>query len=93
MDGVGRLSAAPAVRWGAAAGLAVLVLLAPGISEGCSFCAYGRGDANTAYLLTAAAMGTLPIGFGVGLALWLRKKTRAAARGAADGDASTTTTE
>jgi len=78
------MSAVRAGRWGGVAvAAAAAALLVPAACAACSSCTAGRGDANIAYLATAAAMGSLPIGFGVGLTLWLRKRSRDMEAGAA----------
>jgi DNA-binding helix-hairpin-helix protein with protein kinase domain len=49
----------------------------PGIASACPYCA-GSREAGSAYFLSAVGMGLLPIGLGVGLVLWLRRRMRAA---------------
>jgi hypothetical protein len=55
-----------------------LAALAPGIASACPYCA-GSREAGSAYFLSAVGMGLLPIGFGVGLVLWLRRRLQAGA--------------
>lgn len=50
----------------------------PGAAWACPYCA-GSREAGSAYFMTAIGMGLLPIGFGVGLVLWLRRRLRAGA--------------
>jgi hypothetical protein len=64
------------MRRGLAIAVLALAALAPGIASACPYCA-GSREAGGAYLLSAVGMGLLPIGFGVGLVLWLRRRLRA----------------
>lgn len=61
-------------------------LAAAGMAEGCSFCGAARKDASIAYVVTAAGMGLMPIAFGAGLVLWLRRKYRRAGENAGGGE-------
>lgn len=61
----------------AAPGLGVLLVAAwPGLASACAYCASSRGSTSAAYFWTAVGLGSLPIGFGGGLALWLRARYR-----------------
>jgi len=59
----------------AAAIAAALACVRPGIALACPYCA-GSRDAGTAYLISAVGMGLLPVGLGLGLVLWLRRRLR-----------------
>ena len=51
----------------------------PGLALACPYCA-GSREAGSAYFLSAVGMALLPIGFGVGLVLWLRRRMRGGAQ-------------
>jgi hypothetical protein len=58
-----------------APGLGALLLATwPGLASACAYCASSRDSSSAAYLWTAVGLGSLPIGFGGGLALWLRAR-------------------
>ena len=65
----------PGSRVGRRTALAAAILLAAwsGVAAACPYCA-GSREAGSAYFMTAIGMGLLPIGFGVGLVIWLRRR-------------------
>jgi len=60
------------------AAVCALAAALPGLALACPYCA-GSREAGGAYFLSAIGMAFLPIGFGVGLVLWLRRRMRGGA--------------
>lgn len=72
-------SATPARAVAASALRAIMVVLAatawPAVASACPYCALSR-DGGSAYLVSAVGMLLLPLGFGAGFVLWLRRRMR-----------------
>lgn len=55
--------------------VAVPAALWPAVAAACPYCALSR-DGSSAYVVSAIGMLLLPLGFGAGLVLWLRRRMR-----------------
>ncbi len=68
--------------WLTALAVAVVVLLAPELSEACPVCNSAKNEeSRIAFLVTTAFLSLLPLGLVAGILLWLRSSIRAGQQG------------